>query len=110
MKSSLTQAIYNLKLSIEMMDDYRRDCVQFEKQQAGLWVEKLKNVMSSVYNAMTPASRELFNREVVGNDIFVYPSIAEKLMRLTPEQRELIEQKCDELMRDVQIKDDDKSE
>jgi hypothetical protein len=58
---------------------------------------------------MTPSSRELFNRELEGNDIFVYPSIAEKLMKLSPEQRELVEQRCDELMRDVEIEDDNQS-
>jgi uncharacterized membrane-anchored protein YhcB (DUF1043 family) len=93
-----------------MMDDYKRDCVHFEKQQASLWVDRLKQVMQSVYNAMTPSSRELFNRELEGNDIFVYPSIAEKLMRLSPEQRELVEQKCDELMRDVEVKNDNQSQ
>ena len=110
MRKALTQAIYNLKFAIELMDDYRRDCAQFEKHQAGLWVEKLKQVMNSVYNAMTPSSRELFIKEIEGNDIFVYPSIAEKLMMLSPEQRDLVEQRCDELMRDVQVKDDNKAE
>lgn len=110
MKHSLTQGIYNLKLSIEMMDDYRRDCTQFEKHQAGMWVEKLKMVLNSVYNAMTPKSKALFEREITGNDIFVYPSIAEKLLMLSPEQRELIEQKCDELLRDVKVEDNDKPE
>lgn len=110
MKSSLTQAIYNLKLSIELMDDYKRDCVQFERHQAGMWVDKLKQVMVSVYNAMTPQSRELFMREIEGSDIFVYPSIAEKLLKMTPEQRELVEQKCDELIRNIQVENDNKAE
>lgn len=98
MKQSLTQAIYNLKLAIEYMDDYKRDCRQFEKHQAGMWSEKLKQVQVSIYNALTPDSRELFKREIEGGDIFVYPAIATKLMQLAPDKRDEVESMIDVLL------------
>lgn len=98
-RESLTSAVYHLRLGIEYLEDFKRDCKQEAKYDAGRWVEMAKKTLNSIYNAMTPESRERFKNELgEGADVLFFPAISNKLLTMTPEQRETLEMAADGIL------------
>ena len=85
------------------LQDYKRDCKHEAKYDAGRWVEMNQRTMNSIYNALTPESRDLYKREIAEGDVLFYPEITNKLMQMTQEQRALIETMADALLKGEKI-------
>ncbi len=100
---SITKAIYHLGISKQFFEAFRDSCRLDAKRQAGLWVGKVDFVLSDVYAALTPKARELYHEEIKNGDVLFLPSLSEKLLRMTPEQREFVELMCVQVLRGEKI-------
>lgn len=88
---SLTKGIYHLGIAKDFLEDFKRSAKMEVKHKASGWVAKLGSVLSSIYESLTPKSRELFQQEIVNGDKLFFLQISELAMRMTPEQREGLE-------------------
>lgn len=92
-----------MKMAQIYLEDFKRDCKHEAKYDAGRWAEMNQRTMNSVYNSLTPESKELYRQEITDGDILFYPEITNKLMQMSPEQRTLIETMADALLKGEEI-------
>lgn len=104
---NLTKAIYYAGIAKKFFEGFRDECKQDAKRQANLWVNKIEFILSDVYSALTPAARELYLDELKNGDVLFLPSMSEKLLRMSPEQREFVELMCVQILRGEKIEVED---
>ena len=102
-RTSLTSAVYHLQMYNIYMEDFKRDCRQAAKHDAGKWVSKGQWLMNDIYSTMTPESKEIFEREIKKGDVMFHPAISEKLMKMDEHQRTFVETVCDMLLKGEKI-------
>ena len=98
-RESLTSAVYHLRLGIEYLEDFKRDCKQEAKYDAGRWVEMTRKALHSIYNAMTPESRERYKNELGADaDVLFFPAISNKILLMNQAQRDTLEMAADGIL------------
>lgn len=112
-KKSLTAAVYHLYYANEYLRDFRRDqeaaVNPLDKHKANQWVLKGEYLLNNIYDAMTPESKELYKKEILAGDPIFYGDITEKLQRMSPEQRDFIDQLCINVLNGEKIEVQDNS-
>jgi hypothetical protein len=88
---SLTKGIYYLKCCIEYVSDFHRSCKFAAKKDAGDWLTLLNRTLNLIYRSLTEESRERFKQEIAFGDVFYFPEMSQLLLKMTPEQREMME-------------------
>jgi hypothetical protein len=107
---SLTAATYHLWYANEYLKDFKRDQKDSTvKYKAAQWEQKCAYLLNSVYESFTPKAKELFNTEIKNGDPLFYGDITEKLQRMTPEQRQLIDLICVNVLNGERIEVQDNS-
>jgi hypothetical protein len=101
---SLTKGVYYLKCAIEFVEDFKRSCLVQARGDAMVWVNKLNWVLNDIYSALTPESRERFKKEIAYGDVFYFPEMSQKLLQMTPAQREMMEMIAGEILKGEEIK------
>lgn len=87
--NSLTKAMWHLQLSQQYFEDFKRTCQMDMKNQANNWLNKISFVCKDVYSFMPKESRKLYLEEFKSSnaDPLFMESVAEKILRMNPQQR-----------------------
>jgi len=91
MSSVLTKGIYHLNIALEYFTVFKVECKQEAKYQAGTWIKRIEWLNNDIYSALTPEAKQLFNEEIKKGDLLFHENLSENILRMNPEQRELIE-------------------
>ncbi len=92
MSEALTKGCYHIAIAKQYLEGFRGDCKQEGKRQADLWVNKADFLLRDVFSRLTPKGRELFEQEILRGDILFFENISEMILRLSPDQREALEE------------------
>jgi|GEM_PF-3374448 len=91
--------MYHLKTGKEYLEAFRLSCEGYSKHQCNTWISKLNYVENDVFSILTEESREHFRREIKQGDILFFASIGEKFLHLSEQQRTMVEDLVDALIK-----------
>src|SRR3954465_14549800 len=92
MSKSLTKGMYYLTAAIDFFTVAEKEMPNKNTEYTCKhWVKKLKWIQKDVVDNFSKEGKDVFKREIEQNDYLTYINIFEILLRLSPEQRELIE-------------------
>jgi hypothetical protein len=96
---SLTAAAYHLRYGYDYLLDFKRESYGHGKRQADNWATRSQVLLRDIFDALTPESKEIFERELLKGDVLFYSAITEKLMQMNEHQREKMEYLADEILK-----------
>lgn len=104
---SLAKGLQHTNIAKEYFEDLKRGTTGEVKNMFNSIVVKLDWIKNNIRDRISDESREVFNKEL--SDCLTFDSINDKLIRLTTEQRSLVETVIDSLISGEEVKIVDES-
>lgn len=103
MSQSLTKGAYHINIAKQYLEAFSVECRQSAKNMANAWVQKLAWLENDIYRSLTPEGQQLFKEEIKNGDTLFFEGLSENLLRMTPDQRELMERISEALLKGEMI-------
>lgn len=96
---ALTKAMYHLRTGKEYLEVFKIDCEKHAVGNCRNWINKLNFIENDVMSLLSEESREHFRQEIKRGDILFHSSISMKWLELTENQRGLMEELVDGMIK-----------
>ena len=98
---SLAKGVHHINIAKQYFEDVRYGTVAEVKAIFNQYIQKCDWIIANMRDRLTPENRNLILKEL--DDSFAIEAINDKLIHLTPEQKEVVEQLIDSMIAGEEI-------